>query len=581
VRTNQLGFLPEARKVGVVRAEGLEPVPFEVIDARGRTLVSGQTEPRGADADSGDAVHWADFSGLKSEGRGYVLRVGDDESHPFDVRADVYRSLVRDALAYFYHNRSGTPIEARFVGKKYARAAGHLSDAHATCPAGRCPYSLDVSGGWYDAGDFGKYVVNGGIATWTLLSLWERTQHHGANAELFADGALAIPEAGNGKPDLLDEVAWELRFMLGMQVPQGQPLAGLVHHKVHDSSWGPLAVTPPSDAKFRFLRAPSTAATFNLAAVAAQCARVYASVDPSLAKRCRAAAGRAWNAAQRNPVLLASPQDNMGGGPYDDKDVSDERYWAAAELYLTFKKPEFLDVLRASPHHGRLSPRVGDAAGQHLAALNWQATAALGAISLITVPSDLPAEDREKLRQSVLQAADEYLKVIARQGYRMPLEPGSNRHYPWGSNSFVVNNALVLAVAHQLTGEKRYRDGAAEGLDYLLGRNPLGLSYVAGYGERAFEKPHHRFWAHGVAPARPRPPAGALAGGPNSKLEDPTAKRLLSGCAPAKCYADNAEAWSLNEVAINWNAPLAWVAAYLDDAARSTSRVGGRHPVAP
>ena len=105
-------------------------------------------------------------------------------------------------------------------------------------------------------------------------------------------------------------------------------------------------------------------------------------------------------------------------------------------------------------------------------------------------------------------------------------------------------------------------------MNYILGRNPLDKSYVTGYGERPLLNPHHRFWAHQANPAFPPPPPGVLSGGPNSGLQDPYVQAAgLAGCAPEKCYADNIEAWSANEEAINWNAPLAWVTAFLDEKA--------------
>ncbi|MGP3964036.1 glycoside hydrolase family 9 protein [Nonomuraea sp. 3N208] len=89
-------------------------------------------------------------------------------------------------------------------------------------------------------------------------------------------------------------------------------------------------------------------------------------------------------------------------------------------------------------------------------------------------------------------------------------------------------------------------------------------SYVTGYGERASHNQHHRFWAHQIDPSLPTPAPGSLAGGPNSGLQDPVAQRNLAGCAPATCYIDDIGSWSTNEVAINWNSSLAWIAAFAD-----------------
>src|SRR5262249_38008860 len=181
---------------------------------------------------------------------------------------------------------------------------------------GGCTYSLDVSGGWYDAGDQGKYVVNAGISVWTLLDWWERTNALGTSAGDFADGKMNIPEHKNGVPDLLDEARWELEFELKMQVPAGEKLAGMVHHKVHDLKWTQLSTGPHEDPMPRYLQPPSTAATLNLAANGAQAARVWHKIDKAFSEKCLAAAERAWVAAKANPAMLAA-KGGEGGGPYD------------------------------------------------------------------------------------------------------------------------------------------------------------------------------------------------------------------------------------------------------------------------
>src|SRR4029077_6601923 len=131
-------------------------------------------------------------------------------SHAFDIRDDLYGKLKYDALAFYYQQRSGIPIEMPYAGnEQWVRPAGHIGvkpnygDTSVPCAAGSgCSYSLDVSGGWYDAGDQGKYVVNAGISVWTLLDWWERTRAFGSSAADFGDGKMNIPEAGNGVPDL-------------------------------------------------------------------------------------------------------------------------------------------------------------------------------------------------------------------------------------------------------------------------------------------------------------------------------------------------------------------------------------------
>jgi endoglucanase len=565
VKVNQLGYLPRSTKIGIVASNASEPLDWRVTDAGGSVIASGKTQVGGIDEESGDDVHQADFSSVTQPGKGYHLVVDGASSYSFAIDARVYHPLEQSALNFFYQNRSGTPIEIPWAGQwQWTHGPGHLSDAAVSC-INDCGYTLDVLGGWYDAGDHGKYVVNGGISVWTLLDLYERQRYLGHGVESLADGTLAIPENDNGVPDLLDEVRWELEFLLKMQVPPGHEKSGMVHHKIHDSAWTMIGHVPPERAERRFLHAPSTAATLNLAAVAAQCTRIWREIDPPFADRCRLAAIRAWNAAQKFPAVYAPQYANVGGGPYDDGDVSDEFYWAAAELYITLKSPDLLEFLHGSPHHGKFPAQTGHEHVKHYTAMTWQATAALGAISLAVVPNSLPdTSEVAAIRQQIVQGADSYLQIIAAQGYRVPIRAGSNGHYPWGSNSLVANNAIVLALAHDFTHDGRYASGVVQGMDYLLGKNPLAMSYVSGFGEHAFENPHHRFWAHQKKSSFPHPPPGVLAGGPNSRLQDPTSSRL-GARPPQRCYIDHVDAWSVNEVAINWNAPLAWVAAFLDD----------------
>jgi len=557
VQVNQLGYLPDGPKRATVVSASTTALAWQLRDASGRTATSGTTTPGGADAASGDSTHLVDFSSYRGTGTGYTLTVDGRTSHPFDIRAALYDGLRADAMSFFYQQRSGTPIEARLAGAAYARPAGHLGvapnqgDTSVPCQPGVCDYAQDVRGGWYDAGDQGKYVVNGGIATWQLVNSFERAKRTG-HAAALGDSTLRVPERGNKVPDVLDEARWELEFLMRMQIPEGKPLAGMAFHKIHDAAWTGLPTRPEQDSQPRELHPPSTAATLNLAATAAQCARVYAPYDAAFAARCLASARRAWTAATAHPDLLAPDSDGTGGGAYGDTRVGDEFYWAAAELYTTTKESQYRDAVTSSPFH--TADDVFTPGG-----FAWPDTAALGRITLATVPNALPATDLARVRASVVSAADGYLTTMSRQGYAVPLPADG---YVWGSNSQVANNASVIAVAYELTRQPRYRTGALEALDYLLGRNALGQSYVTGYGDHATLNQHHRFWAHQYDPSLPNPPAGSIAGGPNAALQDPVAQEKLRGCSPAKCYIDDIGSYSTNEVAINWNAPLAWLATF-------------------
>ena len=577
IRVNQHAYLPGAAKVASVVSEAQAPLNWVLRDANGEALLSGATTVFGFDESSQDTLHTVDFSAFTEEGSGYRLEVAGEASHPFDIRADAYETLKYDALRYFYHNRSGIDIEARYTGggrgsyaadAQWARPAGHLSqgvnrgDYNVPCwpeeegAARTCDYTLDVTKGWYDAGDHGKYLVNGGISTWTLMNLFKRGKRSGD--ESFGDGALNLPESGNGVPDLLDEGRWNLEFMLAMQVPEGE-WAGTAHHKVHEFGWMGLGLAPHENPRTRYLAPPSVTATLNLAAVGAQCARVWREVDPAFSARCLSAAEKAWEAARAHPNLYYDNCCNNGGGPYDDDDASDEFYWAAAELFITTGEEAYKDYMEGSSHY--LHIPVGDVP----TSVTWGDTAALGNLSLLTAPNGLSDEAMEILRGNILAAADRYARLVTSEGYGLPFTAHGGE-FPWGSNSFVLNNALVLGVAYDLTQSVTYLDAVTQSMDYLLGRNAMDQSYLTGYGERPLKNPHHRFWAFQADGAYPPPPPGAVSGGPNTGLDDPVAAARLVGCAPQKCFVDDIGSWSTNEVTINWNAPLAWVAAFLDSA---------------
>ncbi|GGR32233.1 glycoside hydrolase family 9 protein [Streptomyces aurantiogriseus] len=560
VRVNQVAYLPAGPKNATLVTDATGKLPWELKSAAGTTVARGWTVPRGVDASSGQNVHSIDFGAYRKNGTGFTLIADGETSRPFDIGTAAYERLRLDAVKYYYTQRSGIAIRDD-LRPGYGRAAGHVGvapnqgDTAVPCQPGVCDYTLDVSGGWYDAGDHGKYVVNGGIATWEVLSTYERslTARTGRPAKL-GDGTLALPESGNKVPDILDEARWELEFLLRMQVPDGQPLAGMAHHKIHDEQWTGLPLLPSDDPQKRELHPPTTAATLNLAATAAQAARLYKPYDKAFAARALSAARNAWTAALAHPAVYADPNDGTGGGAYNDNEVSDEFYWAAAELYLTTGERQFADhVLNSPVHTADIFVPYG---------FDWSRTAAAGRLDLATVPNKLPG--RDKVRHSVIAGADKYLGTLRAHPYGMPYAPVDNR-YDWGSAHQVLNNAVVLATAYDITGGAKYRDAAVQSMDYVLGRNALNISYVTGYGEANAHQQHSRWYAHQLDPDLPSPPDGTLAGGPNSSIQDPYAQTKLKGCVGQFCYIDDIQSWSTNETAINWNAALTRMASFVAD----------------
>lgn len=575
-RVNQLGYIPAGPKIAVYATDSNAPLDWEL--RRGSTpLARGQTIPFGHDGASGENLHHIDLSEFDEPGENLTLHVGRDQSYPFAVDENIFSGVLYDSLKYFYHNRSGIPIETRFTGggnssyaadSRWARPAGHLNqganrgDENVQCWSGTCNYSLNVTKGWYDAGDHGKYVVNGGISVWKLLNMYERALHVGGNAAAFADGTLNIPESGNGVPDILDEVRWQMDFMLSMQVPEGQPKAGMAHHKVHDIGWTGLPLAPHEDGNERALVPPSTTATLNLAATGAQCARLWKDIDSAYANRCLTAAQTAWEAARRNPNDLYHGGYDDGGGGYGDGNAADEFYWAAAELYITTGDERYLQTIN-NYQVNRID-------------FGWPDTELPGLMSLAVVPTAHTTSLRANAQRKIAEIADHHVNTINSVGY---LVPTSQHEYYWGSNNVMANKLFLVGLAYDFTEDHRYGEAFGKAIDYLFGRNTLSFSFVSGHGENSLKQPHHRFWAGALNGNYPWLPPGALAGGPNTGLEDEVSQAALGGCGarPATCYIDRIDAWSTNEITINWNGALAWVLAFYNDYAGAAE--GG--PVTP
>ena len=581
ILTNQVNYFPQLEKKATLLSDQTSSVSFSLLDESGKTVFIGDSSVLGEDADSGDSVHVLDFSKFQEPGT-YTLEADGQKSRSFSIDGTAYYSgMLYDALNYFYQNRSGIAIESQFItsgdSTSLARAAGHSNDtARITTDwddLNSNGGTQDVTGGWYDAGDHGKYVVNGGISLWMMQNQYEHAKQKG-DTSAYEDGTMSIPENNNGYPDLLDEARWEMEWMLKMIVQDGE-YADMAYHKVHDIKWTALGMTPADDTLERILKPPTTCATLNLAACAAQASRLWRDLDSDFSKQCLDAAEAAYAAAKKHPDLYAPIDQSIGGGPYGDDDATDEFYWAAAELYLTTGDSSYQKDMKASDWYLDVPTTLkGGESVDTVASFDWGHTAALGSISLSLYPDQL-GKDAEKLSDAFSEAADTYLQLEDKQGYGQPYAAStisssdSDNGYVWGSNSFVIDNAIILAYAYDLTDNTDYLNGAATAMDYLLGRNPVDYSYVTGYGTHAVQYPHHRFWAHQLSESFPMAPSGVLVGGPNSGMEDPWVQGSgwkKGEIPPAKCYLDHIEAWSVNECTINWNEPLAWMTAFLCDA---------------
>ena len=601
IMTNQVGYFTDRVKKATLLSDSETAVAFDLLDEGGNVVYSGVSQPFGYDMESGDNVHILDFTDFNTKGT-YSLRAGEEAaSRTFDIGiGEIYSGLTYDALNYFYQARSGMVIEEQYItsgdAAALARGAGHAPDMgeiYHTWGYDASSGTQDVSGGWYDAGDHGKYVVNGGISLWLMQNQYERALMENT-ADVYADGTMQIPENSNGYPDLLDEARYEMEWMLKMIVQDGE-CKDMVYHKVHDFKWTPLGLSPENDTQNRIIMPPTTAATLNLSACAAQSYRLWKEYDPAFAEQCLEAAKSTYEAAKLHPEMYAPLKDTIdGGGPYGDDVVTDEFYWAACELYLATGDAGYYEDIQNSEWAFDIPVDMngGEASG-FTGSFDWGHTSSLGTMSLVLYPESITEEENKTMHENIQCTADEYLNIIDNQGYGLPykgtMEEGDEfSRYTWASNSFVVDNAIVLAYAYDITAEPKYLDGAVNAMDYILGRNPLDISYVTGYGEHTSQYPHHRWWAKQLKEEFPKAPCGVLVGGPNCGLEDTVVQKtdwVAGQVAPQTVYIDDIEAYSTNECTINWNTPLAWMTSFLCEETEgltvSQSSMGAQMPEPP
>ena len=561
IHVNQLGYFVDGAKHATVVNASTEPQVWTLLNEDGITVRQGVTTVYGNDEGSGLHLHQIDFSSYKIAGSGYTIQLTNAVSHPFEISENLYEELIYDASRYYYFARSTDPLVMPYVDSILREREGGPADDNVRCwPGSGCDYALDVSKGWYDAGDYGKYIVNSGFSVWQLMNLYERGLHIAPETLApFADGMMNIPESGNSVSDLLDEVRYNLEFMLGMQVPDGEPLAGMVHHKIHNTEWHEVGMSPfgleGDEGGERYLTPSTTTATLYFAGAMAQCARIWTPVDAAFSAQCRSVAESAWAAAIANPAVTHPDEPyNNGGGPYGNLDsgdvIADEFYWAAAELFITTGKQAYQDFLLASPNH--LAPGEVPISSYEIDMI--------GRISLSTVPNNLPKDELDAVKATVINLADFYVEMVNSTGFGVPI---SADNYYWGSNSTLLNKVMVLGVAYDISGDAIYLTAAQEGMNYILGRNPLGQSYVTGHGERATLDPVSTWYANIVNPDRPIAPAGFLVGGANRTHPDIFATEALTGCVGSTCYIDHIRAYSTNETAINVNASLVWATGFL------------------
>ncbi|WP_290725797.1 glycoside hydrolase family 9 protein [Fibrobacter sp. UBA2449] len=522
---NQVGYRPsDPKQFSLVGASG----NVEIVNASGQTALS--VTPGAAsywDA-SGQNVQLVDFSELKTAGK-YSIKVGGQVlRQDLVVKDNTFEDVLKAAAKWFYYQRASMALESQYAGK-WSRAAGHTNstvELHNSAGSG----SIQSTKGWYDAGDYGRYIVNSGITTYTLLSLYEHFPNYFKNLKwnIPAEGSL---------PDLLAEIKWNLDWMLTMQANDGS-----VYHKLTSLGF-PGDVMPAQDNLKLYVIGKSAEAAFDFAGVMAVAARVYKPFDSNYANKCLEAAKKAyaWGSNNMNVHFTANPSD-VSTGAYEGDNASDEKLFAGTELAITTNDGSY----KQSGTTEYIS-YWGDMKG----------IATYGKATHASVFSDAG-----EAKQKILSTADGFVNRT-KSGFGVVM---AKDDFVWGSNAVASNQGVWLLHAYYLTGDEKYYAAALKVLDYLLGKNPLDMSFVTGYGSKSPMMPHHR---PSTSDNVTEPIPGMLVGGPQPGGED------VGSAAEWKCsdyrtgqaataYTDQRCSYATNEVAINWNAPLAYLAGALE-----------------
>ncbi len=537
IRLNQVGFYPDAPKIAVFADSTIGE--FHVVDAATNEIVfEGELNPPEYWELSGETVSIADFSSLNTPGTYRIEHDDAGQSYTFEIRDEILRELSKASIKAYYFNRASTELLEEHAGI-WARAMGHPDDVvyiHESAATEQRPEGIVISSpkGWYDAGDYNKYAVNSGISTYTLLAAYEHFPEYYQNLHL------TIPESGNGVPDLLDEIRWNLDWLLTAQ----DPYDGGVYHKVTTKNFA-AAVMPHETNAPRYAVMKSTAGTLNFASVMAAAARVYEPYDPEFAATALEAAEYAWQWAASNPEQYYVQPPDIHTGAYGDRYLDDEFDWAAAELYITTGD-------EASWHSRNFSEiDVGIPSWHDVRPLAW--------VSLAHHRENLtPAADTTLIKNQIMQQGEELLEEYYRSPYGITMGRYGRSDFVWGSNGVIGNHSLMLLQAYRLSGDRDYLNAALANMDYILGRNATGYSFVTGFGSKPPMFSHHR---QSEADGIEDPVPGIVVGGPQPGQQD--------GCTypndlPANTFLDDWCSYSTNEVTINWNAPMVYLLGALE-----------------
>ena len=499
INVNQVGYRPESSKTAVFKnADNAES--FSVVNADTNQVVyTGKLSDSKNYSSADQNTKKGDFSAVKDSGKYYISCEGLDNSYTFEIGDNVYKNLIDDSVRMLYLQRCGCQVDDAVFG--HGACHNTMAKVYGT------DQTIDVSGGWHDAGDYGRYIVPAAKAVADLLYAYQE----------------------NPDSSFLEEAKYEIEWMKKMQSDNGG-----VYHKVTCENF-PAYVAPEKETAELIVTPVSTTSTADFCGAMALAYEFYKDSDSSFAQDCLERAERAWAFLEANPNLIFENPEDISTGEYGDTSDKDERYWASAQLYRATKNQKYLSYIENN------SISTG---------LDWSTVGDYGNIALITMKDiDRDSSIYTKALASVISQADKLVSLSNSNDYGAAVSK-----FNWGSNMTIANAGIILGLAYKSTGESKYLDSANVQLDYLLGKNPLGTCFVTGYGTVSPQNPHHR-----PSMAVNQAMKGMLVGGVNQNLEDSAAKAYCQDLPSAKRYVDNSESYSTNEITIYWNSPLTYL----------------------
>lgn len=543
LKVNQVGYHAEGQKVAVAEPE-VKSKTFTLKDSKGRTVWKGKAVRTAVSPFSDKTRQVVDFSKVSKPGT-YTLSAGKHKQQVI-IAEKPYGDIAVAAMKSYYLQRTGMPIEEKYAGK-YARPAAHPDTNVQIHPSAASPQRpagtvIESPYGWYDAGDYNKYIVNSGFTVGTMLMAYQ------INKENLDKMNLNIPESGNNIPDFLDEIMYNLKWMLTMQ----DPADGGVYHKLTTPNFEGFIM--PKDCKQqRYVVQKSTQAALDFAATMALAARIYNAYSEygEFCKEATAAAERAYAWAVKNPgVMYDQPGNNekydpdVATGMYDDKNAEDEFFWAATELYLTTKQTAYLAQAKAFSPKKFMLPSWGNISG--LGAMQWLNQVILGTEEAKDICTNC-------MKKSLKAQCDKWIEEMNGSSFHS-VTGNHAEDFIWASNSEMgAGRGIMLMYQYALTKDSKYRDAAMSTLDYIFGRNATGYCFVTGFGTQRVMHPHQRLSsADGITDPLP----GFLIGGPNRGQQDKEHVPPYPSSIPDESYMDHEGSYASNEVAINWNAYL-------------------------